>query len=200
MAFSAINKRSITVALLLATWTGCVAFGLRVLWQYSQTPSRAANPPASWPAGTALTKLRGRSSLLLFVHPECPCSRASLGELARILAAAPGRLDASVLFSIPDGDPLGWSQSDLIRSAMAIPGVRVVHDTNGATARAFGVRTSGQTLFYGADGRLAFNGGITASRGHSGDNDGSDAVMALLLEHSPRHPNTPVFGCALVSE
>ncbi|MBI3721401.1 MAG: hypothetical protein HY248_02520 [Fimbriimonas ginsengisoli] len=109
-------------------------------------------------------------------------------------------MESTVLFSIPSGDPMGWSTSGLVQDASRIPGVRVVQDPDGALARRFGARTSGQTLLYDAPGRLTFNGGITALRGHSGDNDGSDAVVSLLLGQSPKHRLTPVFGCALFSE
>jgi hypothetical protein len=188
-----------TVALLIA-WIASVGVGVRALWQYSETPSQLANPPASWPSGVALNRSSDRSSLLLFAHPECPCSHASLGEFERIIAAGRDRMDAAVLFSIPTGDPLGWSKSDLIRTAESIPGVRVVHDVDGAIARSFGARTSGQTLLYDPSGRLMFNGGITSSRGHSGDNDGRDAIVSLLRMQTPSRQTTPVFGCALFSE
>jgi hypothetical protein len=188
----------ITVGLLLA-WIVSVGVGVRVLWQYSETPSELASPPASWPRAVAVNRTDDRSSLLLFAHPECPCSRASIGELERIMVSGKDRLDATVLFAIPTGDPMGWSGGSLMRAAGAIPGVRVVQDTDGVTARRFGARTSGQTLFYDAQGRLAFNGGITASRGHSGDNNGRDAIVALLREHTPSRRSTPVFGCALYS-
>jgi hypothetical protein len=67
-------------------------------------------------------------------------------------------------------------------------------------ARRFGASTSGQTLLYNMAGRLVFNGGITIARGHSGSNDGRDAVVALLSGLVPMHTITPVFGCSLVTE
>jgi hypothetical protein len=55
---------------------------------------------------------------------------------------------------------------------------------------------SGQVLAYDGQGRLAFNGGITASRGHEGDSAGRSAVEAMLAGR--RHAATAfVFGCLL---
>ena len=73
-----------------------------------------------------------------------------------------------------------------------------MEDRDGPVARAFGASTSGQTLLYDAAARLVFNGGITAARGHSGSNDGRDALVALLNAAVPRRRTTPVFGCSLL--
>jgi hypothetical protein len=70
-------------------------------------------------------------------------------------------------------------------------------DDAGREARRFNADTSGQTALYGRDGTLLFQGGITISRGHSGDNPGRSALEALL-ENRLSNPNrTLVFGCAL---
>lgn len=42
--------------------------------------------------------------------------------------------------------------------------------------RRFGAYTSGQVMLYDTDRRLAFNGGITGSRGHEGNNKGRQAI------------------------
>jgi hypothetical protein len=119
-------------------------------------------------------------------------------ELARIMARASGMVDARVIFFCPPNPTADWTDSDLVRSAKAIPGLSVEFDPGGAKARQFGAPTSGLTLLYDRSGKLRFSGGITAARGHAGDNDGEDAVLDLIINHDPsprrRHP---VFGCAL---
>ena len=60
-------------------------------------------------------------------------------------------------------------------SAAEIPGVEVVSDEDDAQSAAFGAAVSGQTLLYDREGRLIFSGGITAARGHAGDNAGRSA-------------------------
>jgi hypothetical protein len=88
----------------------------------------------------------------------------------------------------------------LWRDAAAIPGVHPIEDIDGGEIRKFGAATSGQVLLYDASGRLQFNGGITASRGHAGDNDGRDAVASLLRSgRAPLH-TAFVFGCSLLGE
>ena len=61
--------------------------------------------------------------------------------------------------------------------------------------------TSGQVLLYQPSGRLAFSGGITPARGHSGDNPGSDAVLSLVRREARQADGVPVtcrvFGCPL---
>jgi hypothetical protein len=136
----------------------------------------------------------------MFVHPHCPCSRASIGELAIIMAHAPEKLDAHVFFYSSVNETGGWVRTDLWHSASSIPGVHVLEDPEGAVAKRFGASTSGQTLLYNAGGQVVFNGGITAARGHSGDNNGRQAIVALLQGATPRQNATSVFGCSLRGE
>ena len=57
--------------------------------------------------------------------------------------------------------------------------------------------TSGQTLLYDEDGRLAFSGGITGARAHAGDNLGRQSLVALLNREPAKRSATNVFGCPL---
>ena len=108
-------------------------------------------------------------------------------------------MDAHVLFAEPAGFPADWAESDLWRSAAAIPGVAVHRDEAAAGAGLFGAATSGNALLYDASGRLRFSGGITRGRGHSGANAGREAVLALLSGDGSAQLGVPAFGCALVA-
>jgi len=72
-------------------------------------------------------------------------------------------------------------------------------DQEGNEARCFQVTTSGHVVLYDVHGKLLFSGGITVSRGHSGDNDGRSAIMKLLNHEMVAVPETPVFGCSLLN-
>jgi len=73
-----------------------------------------------------------------------------------------------------------------------------MRDDDGVEAARFGAATSGQVILYDRDGRLLFSGGITASRGHAGDNDGRDAIVSLLGGGRGTRHSSPVFGCSLL--
>jgi hypothetical protein len=119
-------------------------------------------------------------------------------ELDRLMARCAGGCSACVLFFTPAGAAPGWADTDLWAHAARIPGVSVLADPGGAEALRFGASTSGQVLLYGADGALLFEGGITASRGHAGDNAGAASILALLRdEHAAGQARTPVFGCPI---
>ena len=95
------------------------------------------------------------------------------------MAHSGGRLVAFVAFVEPPGFDENWTKSDLWSSAGLIPGVTRLID-RGAEARLFGAATSGQTMVYDSLGRLLFSGGITAARGHFGDNAGVSAIARLI--------------------
>ncbi len=178
-------------------WLAAVATGAGLLERYSSTPGAAAAAPADWPAQTALQRVATLPTLVMLVHPRCPCSRASLGELAEIMTTAHGRLTVHVLFIKPAGTQAGWEQTDLMHRAASIAGVHVITDDAAREAALFGAKTSGQALLYDANARLIFSGGITASRGHSGDSVGRRAVLASLQRGPVLAGSAPVFGCAL---
>jgi hypothetical protein len=113
------------------------------------------------------------------------------------MAHSQGRLTAYVVFLKPSGFSDEWEKTDLWQSAASIPGVNVIVDNDGAEADRFNAATSGQTLLYSADGRLLFSGGITASRGHSGDNAGRSAIISFANAGVADRSETAVFGCPL---
>src|SRR3712207_4573180 len=129
----------------------------------------------------------------MLAHPHCPCTRASINELARLMTQARGRVTAYVLFVKPEGFSDSWVQSDLWASAAAIPGVTPVLDDGGVEAARFRAATSGQTALYDAAGSLIFRGGITSARGHEGDNAGREAIVSLLTSDEAEEHDTPVF-------
>jgi hypothetical protein len=177
-------------------WALGSSLGLAAITRYSLAPGEAADPPETWPADLPLRTDVERPTLVMTIHPLCPCSRASLAELAKLMAHVGERVAAHVVFVVPPGADGVWTGSDLWDRAAAIPGVVRVRDSGSIAARLRSA-TSGQTLLYGRDGKLLFSGGITAARGHAGDNAGSEAIAALLLRGEGAGDRTMVFGCPL---
>jgi hypothetical protein len=185
------------VTCLWAVWLLATVSGMAILWNYSSAPGIGADPPRAWPSESSLQPPTQRPSLLMFAHSRCPCTRASIGELDRLMARCEGRVDARVLFFVPRGEADAWAQTDLWEMAQRIPGVLVSPDRGGREAVRFRVHTSGQVLLYQPVRGLVFCGGITDGRGHSGDNTGSSALTQLLRGGVEAVDHTPVYGCAL---
>jgi hypothetical protein len=135
--------------------------------------------------------------VVFVAHPQCTCTRASLGELAEALARSTSKPKTYVVFVKPSSMPEGWEKSDLWETASRLPNATIVRDDDGREAGIFGAATSGQTFVYDADGALQFSGGITASRAHAGDNEGRSSVVALLNRLDRNRPTTNVYGCSL---
>jgi len=181
-------------------WILAVGVGIKILLAYSNTPGKLSTPPSDWPASTAIQPQRNRACLLVFAHPQCPCSRATINELARIMAGSQGKVQAYVVFLAPKSAKRDWIRGNLWKAASAIPDVRVIADEDANEMRRFGASTSGQSLLYNARGHLLFNGGLTVARGHEGPNDGADAVFSFLQTGAAQRKTAPVFGCSLLDE
>src|SRR5687767_9270215 len=123
--------RHVLFGILVCSWIAGTVYGFSRLWVYGNTGGTAARPPAALPADIAVARTGGMPTLVLLVHPRCPCSRATIGELARLMADCHGKLSATVLFTRPAGAAEGWERTDLWASAAAIPGVTVVADEAG---------------------------------------------------------------------
>ena len=180
-------------------WLVATASGMSLVWDYEHSPGDPATAPERWPAASGLEHSPDRATLVMVAHPRCPCTRASVHELARLMGRVAGRVTAHVLVVRPSDAPDGWEKNDLWRAAADIPGVDVIDDDDGAETSRFGALTSGQVVLYAASGRLLFAGGITASRGHEGDNTGRDALVALVTGTDDVPRATPVYGCALTT-
>lgn len=198
-AHSPRRRRGIRWILLASAvlWLVAVSGGLWILWGYENTPGVSAKPPMLWPADSRIERSQQRATLIMMVHPHCPCTRATMSELAEIMAHAQGRLNAYVLFLKPAGFSDDWEKTDLWQSAASIPGVSVMIDDDGVEARRFNSSTSGQAMLYDAKGHLLFSGGITGSRGHSGDNAGQSAIVSFVNAGAADRTETFVFGCPL---
>lgn len=177
-------------------WIFALTVGLRAMLNYEDGPAEAGEPPGEWPQDSKISRPPGMPMVVVFAHPRCPCTDATIGELSMLMTRLRGRVAAAVFFVRPTSFPEGWEKTELWRSAEAIPGVKVFSDPGGVQARRFGAQASGQTILYDASGHIRFSGGITASRGHSGDNAGRSAIVSLVTTGTGV-ARTSVFGCSL---
>jgi hypothetical protein len=193
------TERAARIAAVLALWLLAVGMGFAALTRHEVTPGLQAAAGARWPGDVPELKREDRLTLVMAAHPRCPCTRASLHELTELIektACAPRVL---ILCFTPGGGGDEWSNTPIAELVRSIPGVEIIRDGDGALAARFGAKTSGQVLLYSPSGELVFEGGITAARGHTGENAGSTAVAELLRGKSPAVHRTPVYGCELLA-
>ncbi len=186
-------------------WLAAVTAGIGALWRYSGTPGESRYALTQWPDGSRLELSTQKPTLIMFLHPHCPCSRATIGELAVLLGRNGGDFATQIVFLQPEDKPATWSNTPLWRAASSLPRVATIEDEGGREGRLFQAETSGETFLFEPGGKLVFHGGMTVARGHSGDNDGLRALVAIrehkALTASPTSStpvtSTPVFGCPL---
>ena len=192
------NKSIVIISLIV--WIFLVGLGGIMLSRYANTPGYAEDSLERWPLSSKISRTVGLPTLVMFVHPRCPCSRASMEELSLIMAHCQRKVRTQVVFVKPERFSQDWVKTDLWNSATHISGVEAMVDGEGKEAKFFRANVSGQTMLYDSQGRLVFSGGITPSRGHEGDNDGRDAILAFLTKGIILHKQTPFFGCLLFNQ
>ncbi|PQO45433.1 hypothetical protein [Blastopirellula marina] len=160
--------------------------------------------PKFWPNDTTIARSLDKPTLLVFLHPECPCSRATLDNLEPVIrdrdiavvVICLGQLD---LDSCEDLDHLGGCHSQLRRWSQ-YSNVNLVSDPVGQESDRFGAATSGYCLLFDGKGQLLYRGGVTSSRGHRGANAGVASLTTILDRSGPATDTYPVYGCPLQEE
>ena len=179
---------------LVLGWLVASTLGLGMLWQDAALPGATGATPAHWPSASRLRLAEGRSTLVMFAHPACSCTRASMSELARLLTEVGDQVDASVVIFRPAEVPAGWDARALSTRAEEI-GAHVIWDDAGEEAQRFGAETSGFVVAYAPEENLLYAGGITVARGHQGASLGFQRLLQALDEAPRVAASGGVFGC-----
>lgn len=176
-------------------WAGILVVGILMLLRHDFTPGQSSGKvPARWPTDTALVRRSGLSTLVMAVHPNCPCSRASVEQLERIASQDEHPVQVVALFF----DSPSLESSATWKSVSNNPDIQAVVDKRGRLAERFGAMTSGEASLYDTEGQLRFHGGLTPSRGHSGPGRGGEAVLSLAAGQNVACLSAPAFGCSIL--
>lgn len=184
----------------ITLWILSVTAGSAWLWSYELTAGRKGDAPLRWESSPQLVLDGNRHNLVISLHPHCPCSRATVEELSRILAHTGARLKVHALLFAPEDAAPEWFESALVDRLLKLPHTAISTDVAGRHAAARGALTSGDAQLYAPDETLIFHGGVTIARGHAGDSPGSAAVIAAVNNSVPEERaavKTPVYGCQL---
>lgn len=182
----------------IVLWLWLVLLGINKLNSYANTPGESATASATFPILSRVQTQKGKSTLILFVHPKCGCSVATVAEMARLYPKISSNAIVNIVFLKPEGFSEDDVRSDLWASAQKITGAHLTIDSENREADLYGAKTSGQTFLYDFSGLLVFEGGLTPSRGHMGDSKGQQDILSYFLNQSTWGPSkASVFGCGL---
>jgi hypothetical protein len=78
-------------------WIACIVVSFGILQRYAATAGEARAPAHDAEALIARYRQPNHGLIVMAVHPECPCTDASLAELGDLLARSEGRCTALVL-------------------------------------------------------------------------------------------------------
>lgn len=170
-------------------WSVAIAAGMGTLVRYEREPGPAGGRKVENPASSAWR-------LVMFCHPKCPCTGASISELERILDRAGESVSCEVWFFRPAEESDEWAHSTTWARAARLARTRVMTDPDGAEASRRGALTSGHVFLLDEHGNVVFSGGVTGARGRSGENTGEIAVLSLI-ESGRGQASAPVYGCPI---
>src|SRR5664279_4276966 len=85
--------------LCVGVWLLVSVVGLWWLFQYVSTPGAQSAALTDWPSDSSIERAASGPTLVMFVHPRCPCTRASLAELERVVARSGGEVHPRIVLS-----------------------------------------------------------------------------------------------------
>lgn len=180
----------------LSIWLLLVSVASLYLVRYQITPGEAGNPPEKWPEESHLQLHQNKLSLLMFIHPRCPCTESSLRELNRLLTVIDEKVSATIVVSLPGNVSPEWTNNQALKALETKKDLLVYYDRTQRETDRFQIKTSGDVALYSPSGTLLFSGGITVSRGHDGDAAGQQLIR-LAKSEQREVGHTEVFGCTL---
>jgi len=184
-------------------WCGLAILVWSFLLKHTYRPMPTAAGVTSWPDETGVLKSNdtqdavGRFRIVVFVHPLCPCTRATLHKFDESLTRLPGDTAVSVVFVIAGLKMSDVIDSDNVAFARRLPGVEVRFDATGDESRRFGASVSGEVFAFNRQGCRVFHGGVTSGRGHEDASVGQRHLERLAAGFADEAYTGPVFGCAL---
>lgn len=154
--------------------------------------------PAEKRAATKPKDVSRANTLLLFAHPKCPCTSATLKNLELIHQAHP-ETQTEIMLVIPAGAPADFEDGPTSSWQASHSWARLSLDPKGALATAAGATTSGHVIYYDANGDTQFSGGITRARAVAGEATALRSLLASIggskTSNLSQHD---VFGCPLL--
>ncbi|MGV3615235.1 MAG: hypothetical protein ACO1SV_07865 [Fimbriimonas sp.] len=167
-------------------WLAAVGGTMGAALQYETTPGRA---------GTAAASVAKGHELIVVVHPQCPCTAASLKAIRSLVAQATVPVRVHLKIVAYEREPGPPSKQPY---AAALPEADAAWITAAEAEKRYGAYTSGHIVAY-RNGVPVLTGGITAGRGVEGL---SQAQLNLreFLNGKGNPSSAPVFGCALSEE
>lgn len=195
------SSRSALIAV-AAVWACGITAGSWLMLRHEYGQGASAPAPERLPADSQLAlPFRDRTlTLVVAVHPDCPCTGATLEQLDRFLTKNPQSAQVLALFWVEDSDspPLALQRNPYWQRIGKMESATAAIDPQGARAAQFGALVSGAVAAYDQTGSLRFQGGLTSSRGHAGPSRGLNMLEAILRDEPTADTNNaPSFGCSL---
>src|SRR5437762_7402652 len=104
------RERCLVIAV-LCTWGIAVVMGAGALLRYERTPG--LSPVLSrWPAGVSLPLDPQGRTLVVVVHPRCPCTRTTLRMLREVATGLRAPTTLHALVFEPRQNPAPWDIAD----------------------------------------------------------------------------------------
>jgi hypothetical protein len=187
--------KKISLMIFAAIWTVIFFVSWSLFYSFSTTAGKHT-VMMRWPASEALPLLHDKPNILIFLHPKCSCSVASIAEFRRLVDSLSGRVHVRAILmkyqqvrskEIPEG----------FASLFEIPEIKISRDDDGIISKSLGALTSGIVYLIDEEGLVVYQGGLTASRGHGGITAGSEFIRAWVTKRDDKTFMQKVFGCHL---
>jgi hypothetical protein len=184
---------------LLVASLASASLGWMWLLEHAFRPTATRDFVAQWPCGARPVPAEADTRIIVFAHPYCPCTRATLDQLDQSLTRFPHNTFVRVVFTTAGLHGRDIAESGLVAFARRMPRVDVYLDETAEETLRFQARVSGEVLAFDRSGNCQFHGGLTSGRGHRGESTGQRQLERVAVGDSTAPFIGPVYCCVLPS-
>jgi hypothetical protein len=138
-----------------------------------------------------------KSRIVMFAHPLCPCTRASLIKLGEVALQVKDQSQIRVVFVTRGLNPEDVTTSKTLALARQLKHVTTELDESGTEECLYQATVSGEVFAFDAQGERIFHGGLTSGRGHLGVASSQEYLEQLITGKATEPLDAAVYGCRL---
>ncbi len=185
------------LVLCTVSWLLLLPAAICVQLRYDSLPGIAAVPKTAWPAASKIKYSTITNTLVMVLHPRCPCSRASVQQVASMMNTT-NPPKCIFLFYTPSIFAKGWEKTDIWNQASEIPDSVLISDIDGRETKTSEHPHPDRPTFFDRQGFLRYSGGLTEGRGHQGECRNLEAAIKALNDSHKPTTFGAVYGCPVV--
>lgn len=193
-----VARKKIIISVIISIWVGSIIWSTKAMLIFQFTPGKMGKVFNDFPQKSKLVLDQTLPTLILFLHPKCTCSKASVEEIKIIKSSI--KKEFKLIAVVQTASLKLTDELEKLKEELStLPHSTIVNDSYSFETNLFSVKTSGQIYIYSSFGELIYTGGSTSSRGTSSPSELRRTIASILETNKKPHQliTKSIYGCEM---